>query len=80
MVGKIHYWLVGFGVGFFVVNWFLDFPFGMAGAGIALGSLILGVRQWFMASAHEARANAAFSNAYVGSDRKNLTYHGPDWD
>ena len=80
MVGKIHYWLVGFGIGFFVVNWFLDFPFGMAGAGIALGSLILGVRQWFMASAHEARANAAFSNAYVGSDRKNLTYHGPDWD
>lgn len=36
-MGKIHYWLVGFGIGFFVVNWFFDFPFGLAGAGIALG-------------------------------------------
>ncbi|QNN64388.1 hypothetical protein H9L12_08600 [Sphingomonas rhizophila] len=78
-MGKIHYFLVGFGVLFIGVNWYLDFPFGMAGMGIALGSIVLGIRQWFMASAHQARADNAFSNAYVGSDRKKLTYHGPDW-
>ena len=76
----MHFWLMGFGIGFFVVNYFLDFPFGLTGMGIAFGALGLGIRQWFMADATADRIAGNYSNAYVGTDRKNMTYHGPDWE
>ena len=76
-MNKIHFWLIGFGVAVFLGNWYFDLlGFGGVGTGLALGAIGLGIRQWFMASAHAERQAAAFSNSY--SNRDKYHYHGLD--
>jgi hypothetical protein len=76
-VGKIHFWLIGFGAAVFAANWYFDLlGWGGIGTGLAVGSIGLGIRQWFMHSAHAERQAAAFSGNYTTKDKWH--YHSLD--
>ena len=76
-MGKIHFWLIGFGVAVFLGNWYFDLlKWGGFGTGLGVGAIGLGIRQWFMASAHAERQAGAISGNY--SNQKKWHYHSLD--
>lgn len=77
-MNKIHFWLIGFGVGWFVLAYFFMPVMGFVGTGIPIGAIGLGIRQWFMADAHAERQNAAISNTGVSATYDKYHYHEPD--
>lgn len=71
---KIHFWLLGFGFGSLALVYFSGYAFGYP-YGLSFGAIGLGVRQWFMASAHAERAAGAISNKHVGAGYDKYHYH-----
>ena len=61
-MNKIHFWLLGLGVGGLAFEYFNGFPYGGVGIGLPIGAIGLGIRQWFAADAHAERQSAAISN------------------
>ena len=77
-MNKIHFWLMGFGIGSLIILYILDFPVGLAGIGIPVGALILGIRQWVLADSHAERIGSAISNKGVGANYDKWRYHEID--
>ena len=77
-MNKIHFWLLGFGIGALAFEYFMGFPYGGIGMGIPISAIVLGIRQWFMADAHAERQGAAFSNTNVGTSYDKYHYHDLD--
>ena len=78
VMGKIHFWLIGFGVAWLTGVFLLDAPMGFFGIGIPIGAIGLGIRQWFMADAYAEQRDGAFSNTRVGGDFDKYHYHELD--
>ena len=77
-MGKIHFWLIGFGVCWFAGAYFFMPTMGFIGIGIPLGAIGLGIRQWFMADAYAEQRGGAFSNTGVGGSYDKYHYHELD--
>ena len=72
-MGRIHFWLIGFGIAWLTGVFLFDAPIGLFAIGIPIGAIGLGIRQWFMASAYEEQRSGAFSN--TGASAKHNKYH-----
>ena len=78
VMGKIHFWLIGFGVAWLTGVFFFDAPMGFFAIGIPIGAIGLGIRQWFMADAYAEQRGGAFSNTGVGGSYDKNHYHELD--